>query len=155
MLGSGPERKRLQSLAEALGIAGNVRFEGQIPSGEMPARLARLHLLVLPSHTRSNWMEQFGRILIEAMISGVPVVGSNSGEIPNVIGDAGLVYPEGEVSTLREHIHSLMVDPDLWMIYAQLGRDRVHARYTQARIAAETVEVYRAILEGDLPEGLT
>jgi glycosyltransferase involved in cell wall biosynthesis len=148
LLGSGPERKRLWALAESLGIAARVHFDGQVPSGEMPARLARLHLLVLPSHSQPNWMEQFGRILIEAMVSGVPVVGSNSGEIPNVIGDAGLVYPEGEVNALRDHIHSLMVDPDLWMIYAQLGRDRVQARYTQARIAAETVEVYRAILEG-------
>ena len=57
---------------------------------------------MLPSLTRPNWKEQFGRVLVEAMACGVPVVGSDSGEIPRVIGEAGLVVitnkqvPEGE-----------------------------------------------------------
>jgi len=45
-----------------------------------------LDVLVLPSRSRSFWKEQFGRVLIEAMACGVPVIGSSSGEIPNVIG---------------------------------------------------------------------
>jgi len=146
LLGSGPDRTRLEALARALGIAERVRFEGQVPSGEMPAHLARLHALALPSHSRPNWTEQFGRILVEAMASGVPVIGSDAGEIPNVIGDAGLVYPEGQIDALREAIESLMDGPDRWMIYSQCGRDRVAAHYTQAQIAAETVEVYKVML---------
>jgi glycosyltransferase involved in cell wall biosynthesis len=102
--------------------------------------------LVLPSRTRPNWVEQFGRVLIEAMASGVPVVGSDSGEIPNVIGDAGLVFPEGDIGRLRAHLQSLIDDPGLWAALARRGRERVQARYTQARIAAETVQVYREVL---------
>ena len=148
LLGSGPDRRRLEALAGALGIANRVQFEGQVPSGEVPERLARLHALVLPSHSRPNWVEQFGRILVEAMASGVPVIGSDVGEIPNVIGDAGLIYPEGEIDALHASIEGLMAGPDRWMIYSQRGCDRVLAHYTQARIAAETVEVYKVILEG-------
>jgi glycosyltransferase involved in cell wall biosynthesis len=148
LLGSGPEQKALEKLADSLGIAGRVRFEGQIPSGEMPEHLARLHALVLPSHSRPNWVEQFGRILIEAMVSGVPVIGSDSGEIPNVIEDAGLVYPEGEIDALRERIERLIVDPDLWMILSQSGRDRAQTHYSQAQVAARTVEAYNYVLEG-------
>ena len=112
----------------------------------MPDRLAGLHVLVLPSHSQSNWVEQFGRILIEAMASGVPVIGSDSGEIPNVIADAGLIYPEGEVGALREQIQSLMEDPDRWMVVSQSGCDRAQANYSQAQIAERTVEVYRQML---------
>ena len=148
LLGSGPERRALERLARALGIEERVHFEGQIASGEMPERLAGLHILVLPSRSQPNWVEQFGRILIEAMASGVPVVGSDSGEIPNVIGEAGLVYPEGEIEALREQIQSLMDDPDRWMVLAQSGRDRARAHYSQAQVAARTVEVYREVLNG-------
>ena len=146
LLGSGPEDESLRALARSLGIAEQVRFEGQIASSDVPDHLSRLHALVLPSRTRPNWAEQFGRVLIEAMASGVPVVGSDSGEIPNVIGDAGLVFPEGDVGALRAHLQSLIVDPDLWVKLAQRGHERVLARYTQARIAKETVKVYREAL---------
>jgi glycosyltransferase involved in cell wall biosynthesis len=146
LLGGGAERERLSDLARSLGIADRVLFDEQIPSPEVPNYLTRLHALVLPSHTRPNWKEQFGRVLTEAMISGVPVVGSNSGEIPNVIGDAGLVFPEGDVEALRAHLQSLMTDSDLWADLSRRGRERVLARYTQTQIAAETAEVYEEIL---------
>jgi glycosyltransferase involved in cell wall biosynthesis len=148
LLGSGPEREPLLSLARSLGIAERVEFDDQIPSPQVPAYLSKLHALVLPSRTRPNWQEQFGRVLIEAMISGVPVVGSDSGEIPNVIGKAGLVYPEGDTGALREHLQALMSQPDLWTDLARRGRERVRARFTQAQVAAETVAVYREALGG-------
>jgi glycosyltransferase involved in cell wall biosynthesis len=131
-----------------LGIAGRTVFDGQIPSLEVPSYLAQLHVLVLPSRTRSNWQEQFGRVLPEAMVSGVPVVGSDSGEIPNVIGDAGLIYPEGDVEALRAHLQALMGDRALWHDMAERGRERVLAHYTQAQVAAETVAVYRNLIRG-------
>jgi glycosyltransferase involved in cell wall biosynthesis len=146
LLGAGPQRDALHALAQSLGIAGRVLFEGQVPSPDVPARLRELHALVLPSRSRRNWMEQFGRALIEGMASGVPVVGSDSGEIPNVVGDAGLIYPEGDVDALRLHLQALIDDRSLWADLARRGRERVLARFTQAQIAAETVQVYREAL---------
>ncbi len=67
------------------------------PPPRRPAITGRLDILVLPSLSRPNWVEQFGRVLIEAMACGVAVVGSASGEIPWVIGDAGVLFPEGDV----------------------------------------------------------
>ncbi len=144
LLGTGPQRDALRALARSLGILDRVTFEGQVPSPDVPARLARLHALVLPSRTRHNWMEQFGRALIEGMVSGVPVVGSDSGEIPNVIGDAGRVFPEGDVDALHRHLQAMIDDRSLWADLARRGRERVLACFTQAQIAAQTVEVYRA-----------
>jgi len=146
LLGDGPDKERLVSLAKMLGIADRVHFDPWMPSPQVPGYLAQLHALVLPSHTLPNWKEQFGRVLTEAMVSGVPVVGSDSGEIPNVIGDAGLVYPEGDVERLAAHLSDLMSQPDLWARLAQQGKERVLAHYTQAQVAQETVRVYKEML---------
>ena len=145
LLGGGPERARLASLAHALGIADRVSFEGRVPSSQVPVYLQKLHALVLPSHTTRRWKEQFGRVLIEAMVSGVPVVGSDSGQIPEVIGDAGLVFPEGDVDALRGQLRSLMRDAGLWQEMAKRGRERVMAHFTQAQVAARTVAFYNKL----------
>ena len=146
IMGSGPQRASLESLAAELGIAERVRFEDPIPSSQMPGYYNQLDALVLPSLTRPNWKEQFGRVLIEAMACGVPVVGSDSGEIPNVIGEAGLVFAEGDVQALRAKLSQLMADPALRDELARRGRDRVLAHYTQAQVAAKTYQVYRELL---------
>jgi glycosyltransferase involved in cell wall biosynthesis len=146
ILGSGPQKAHLESLAVKLGIAEQVRFEEPIPSTQMPGYYHQLDALVLPSLTRPNWKEQFGRVLIEAMACGVPVVGSDSGEIPNVIGDAGLVFPEGDRRALRARLSQLMADPALRDELARRGRDRVLAHYTQAQVAAKTYQVYRELM---------
>ncbi|MCL6431014.1 MAG: glycosyltransferase [Anaerolineae bacterium] len=144
--GSGPLQEALESRARELGVRERVSFSAHLPSLEMPRFYNRLHALVLPSLTMSNWQEQFGRVLIEAMACGVPVVGSSSGEIPNVIGDAGLTFREGDVAALRLALQRLYDSPALREELARRGRRRVEERYTQARIAAATVEVYRQLL---------
>jgi len=145
LIGAGPEQARLAQLAEALGLAARVTFESA-PSLEMPARLAALDCLVLPSRTRPNWKEQFGRVLIEAMACGVPVIGASSGEIPNVIGDAGLLFPEGDVPALAAHLATLRANPAERAALGAKGRARVLAHYTQAQVAAATLALYRQVL---------
>ncbi len=145
--GVGPERGALERLSGELGIAERVIFDGAIPSMEMPAYLRELDVLVLPSRTRPRWKEQFGRILIEAMSSEVAVVGAASGEIPNVIGDAGLVFPEGDATALCACLQRLLQEPGLRDSLGARGRERVLQRYTQAQIAAATVDVYRSLMK--------
>lgn len=146
ILGAGPEQGRLEALARRLKVADRVSFEKSLASLHMPAFYHGLDALVLPSRSRPNWVEQFGRVLIEAMACGVPVVGSDCGEIPNVVGDAGLIFPEGDAGALRECLVRLMRDPDLRADLARRGRERVLAHFTQAQIAARTVAVYRKLI---------
>lgn len=150
VVGSGPLRPSLEAEARALHVARQVSFEEQVPSTEVPARLRRLDVLVLPSKTQANWKEQFGRVLVEAMSCGVAVIGSDCGEIPRVIGDAGLVFPEGDVEALRQCLARLMHDPSLRRELGRRGRARVLAHYTQAQIAAQTYAVYEEMLRGEL-----
>jgi glycosyltransferase involved in cell wall biosynthesis len=145
IVGSGPAEAALRNLARSLGIAERVTFRAPIPSTQMPDFYRSLDVFVLPSRTQPNWKEQFGRVLIEAMACGVPVVTSRCGEAPNVVGDAGLLFDEEDVAALVMHLSQLMDQPQCRKALGRRGRARVVQRYTMRRIADQTVEVYRAL----------
>ncbi len=145
-VGHGPMRNTLEEQAIRLGVAERVIFKAGVPTYEVPGEMQRLDALVLPSVTRPNWIEQFGRVLPEAMACETPVIGSTSGEIPHVIGDAGLVFTEGDVTALVACVRQLLADPQLYERLARAGRQRVLENYTQERIARQTYEVYQEML---------
>lgn len=143
--GGGPEAGALQRLTSELGLSERVQFDPLVPSMQMPEFFNHLSALVLPSRTRPNWKEQFGRVLVEAMACGTPVIGSTCGEIPNVVGEAGLLFPEGDVQALAAHLRVLLTDASLPARLSELGRARVLAQYTHQHIAAQTYAVYRSL----------
>lgn len=145
--GDGPERRALERLAAELGIGDRVNFDGAIANRDMPTYLRQLDALVLASRTLPNWTEQFGRVLVEAMASGVAVVGADSGEIPNVIGPAGLIFAEEDAAALNACLRRLLAEEGLRETLGNAGRERVLQRYTQAQVAAATVAVYREMVE--------
>ena len=146
IVGEGPSEPVLRDQALQMGVAAQVAFWPMVPSTEMPALYPQFDVLVLPSLTQPNWKEQFGRVLTEAMACGVPVIGSDSGEIPNVIGDAGLIFPEGDSEALGHQLITLRDQPRLREALGRKGRARVQAHFTMQRVADATVEVYRALL---------
>jgi glycosyltransferase involved in cell wall biosynthesis len=119
----------------------------------MPHFYQSLDALVLPSRSTPSWIEQFGRVLIEAMACGIPCVGSDSGEIPHVLGDAGLVFREGDSAALRDQLRRLAGDDGLRASLGSAGRDRVMARYTMSHVASATAAVYRAIMSAHKTKG--
>lgn len=149
LIGSGPFQVEVERLAEAWGLKERLVLTGPVPHGEVPHYLNSLDVLVLPSLTTPHWKEQFGRVLIEAMACEVPVVGSSSGEIPQVIGDAGLIFQEGNAVELAEKLRLLIEDESLRRDLALRGRDRVLKHYTCETIAKKTYEVYRKVLGGN------
>lgn len=145
-LGDGPLRPELEVRAHQSGVFDRVVFIPSVSSVDVPSYLVALDVLVLPSLTTPSWKEQFGRVLIEAMACEVPVVGSDSGEIPNVIGDAGLVFREGEIGELRARLRQLMESENLCARLAEAGRQRVLRVYTQKAVAEATYRVYEELL---------
>ncbi len=145
LAGAGDFAGELERLALELGVRHRVRLIGRLPSGQMADFYRTLDTFVLPSRTTNVWKEQFGRVLVEAMACGVPVVGSNSGEIPAVIGDAGLLFSEGHVGELVAHLERLAASADQRHHYGALGRARVHSHFTMGQIAQQTIEVYRRL----------
>ena len=146
LIGAGPERRRLAARAHRLGMAARTHFAGSADSTEMPAWLNALDALVLPSRRGRGWTEQFGRVLVEAMACGVPVVGAISGEIPAVVGSAGLLFAEEDVAALRGHLERLAGAPELRHALGAAGRARALSHYTQERIARDTVDLYEVVL---------
>jgi glycosyltransferase involved in cell wall biosynthesis len=107
IVGSGPDEHVLRALARELKIESRIICIPWVPHSEVARQLQRMDVLVLPSRTTSTWKEQFGRVLIEAMACGTAVVGSDSGEIPRVIGDAGFIFPEGDIGGLENRLKAL------------------------------------------------
>ena len=119
--GDGPERRRLARQARALRIGDRVRFQGHLGSAAMPGWLAGLDMLVLPSISTPGIVEQFGRILVEAMACGVPVIGSSSGGIPGVIGKAGVVCGGAGVTAVRDALAAPRRDGTLGLLAVLVG----------------------------------
>ena len=143
VIGQGPYQSALRELATRLGIQDRVSFLGCVGHRDLPKYMGAMDVLVLPSITTSRWKEQFGRVLIEAMACGVPVIGSSSGEIPRVIGDAGLVFQEGDPKDLARCLNLLQAHPGLSTQLRQKGRERVAEHFTWEQVAARTMHVYR------------
>jgi glycosyltransferase involved in cell wall biosynthesis len=148
LVGNGPDGARLKSVAEACGVSARVQWVPWVHSGEVVEYMNAFDVLALPSRTRPNIKEQFGRVLVEAMSCETCVVGSDSGEIPNVIGDAGLIFREGDERDLAHRLHQMMDAPAVRESLRHRGRQRVLDHFTYAKIATDTVDFYRRICSG-------
>ena len=146
-IGTGPYEKTLREEARQVGITDQIHFLGYVPHTDIPDYLARLDLVVLPSETQSNWKEQFGRILIESMACGTPVLGSDSGEIPYLIQrtGGGRTFPEGDATACAQQLTRLLRDDDLRAALAQKGRDSVYNRYTHAALARAFIDTIESL----------
>ncbi len=145
LIGRGPLRTPLEEAAAARGLAGRLRWVDTVPHQQVAGYMNALDVLVLPSQPAPRWTEQFGHVLIEAMASGVPVIGSDAGAIPEVIGDAGLLFPAGDAAALAERLERLRAAPALRRELAERGRARVLERFTDAAIAGRTVAFWREV----------
>ena len=137
---------KIEEEGRRLGILEQIRIIDTIPSSQVPDYLNCMDCLVLPSHTTKKWKEQFGRVLIEAMACEVPVIGSDSGEISNVIGDSGLIFKEGDADDLSSKIRLLINNEGLRMKLARNGLQRVLDNFTQEKAARETYKIYQKMM---------
>ncbi|MDH7515936.1 MAG: glycosyltransferase [Bacteroidota bacterium] len=145
-VGGGSLERDMLERAGAHGIAERIRIVPPVRHEEIPHYLRAMDVLVLPSYTVPHWKEQFGQVLVQAMACEVPVVGSRHGEIPNVVGDAGFLFPERDIESLASILARLLASEELRRSMGKKGRMRVLAEYTDKRIAERTVDVYRALL---------
>lgn len=144
--GGGSSADLLHKEAHEAGIADKAEFHAHIDREKIPEFLSGMDILILPSLTTPVWKEQFGRVLIEAMAAKVPVIGSDSGEIPNVIGDAGLIFQEGSAMDLASKIMSLVSDEKLYKECVKKGYERVKGNFTNEIIAEKINGFYKKII---------
>lgn len=145
MVGAGEMEKELRSRAADEGIADRVVFTGFVPHLKTASLFSAMDFLVLPSETQTNWREQFGRVLLEAMACGTPVIGSDSGEIPAIIRatNGGMVFRERDPVSLAATMRRMILDPVLRATLARAGASAVNELFSLPQAAksfAETIE---------------
>ena len=145
-VGGGVFQPALKQRVAELGLVERVKFLPPRPMTELPAAMNAMDALLLVSRTTRTWKEQFGRVIIEAQACGTPVIGSDSGSIPEIVGEGGIIVPEGSSSALANAIRQLSDDPDLVARLGRRGREQVVAHYTWQRVAEQMRDIYAGLL---------
>jgi glycosyltransferase involved in cell wall biosynthesis len=145
-VGAGPLEGDMRDWANRHGD--RVRVCTDVVHNAVPAYLNAMDVLCAPSQTTPRWREQFGRMLIEAFACGVPVVGSDSGEIPYVIGDAGMIVNESDEVGWRKTLETLLNDPVKRRELAERGRQRAHSQFAWPVVARKHLAFFEQILNG-------
>jgi glycosyltransferase involved in cell wall biosynthesis len=145
IVGDGEQRQELEHWLEGPALRDRAYYAGVLAKGELLATYPKFDVLVLPSLTTPDSVEQFGAVLAEAMAWGVPVIGSNSGAIPETIGQAGVIVPEGDVPALARAISGMVGDPKVHRRQAAWGRKRFQEHYScaaHARVVADMLQIH-------------
>ncbi len=144
LVGGGPMESQLRAWGARHGD--RVRVVTGVPHAGVPAYVNAFDLLAAPSLTTPRWREQLGRMLLEAFAVGVPVVGSDSGEIPHVLADAGVVVPEGDVAAWAAALGALLDSPARRRELGALGRERCAAVFAWPVVARQTLSFFNRLL---------
>lgn len=144
ILGSGPYESNITRWATARGWSDRVRIL-LVPHDDVPRYLGAMDLMLAPSQTTPSWKEQFGRMIIEAFACGVPVIGSDSGEIPYVIAEAGVVVPEADVGEWVRQTETLLSDERRRHALGGKGLQRCREHYDVGQVAEKYIEFYHEL----------
>ncbi|KPA12237.1 glycosyl transferase family 1 [Candidatus Magnetomorum sp. HK-1] len=123
-------------------LSANVHFLGRIDQQTFNMQYAKAGMAVVPSI-----YEGFGLPAGEAMACAVPLISTNGGALPEVVGDAGILIPPGNTDELIKNIRFLMDNPDKAYLMGQKGYKRVHREFTWKKAAEKIADIYTEILD--------
>jgi glycosyltransferase involved in cell wall biosynthesis len=146
--GAGPEAAALEARAAALGLAGRVTFHGFADESTLPGVFPTFDVLAVPSILVPGVLEQFGRVAVEGQASGVPVVASAIGALPDVVGDAGILVPSSDPGALRAALVRVLEEPGLWAQLREAGLASV-GRYSWESVAEAQQALYERAVAPD------
>lgn len=144
IIGDGVERPRLEALAQARGLTGRVTFFGEVDDAKRAYLLAQCDILVVPSQHE----ELFGMVAVEGALSGLPVVATAIGGLPEIVehGHTGYLFPKGDIAALASHLATLAADPILSARLGSNGRRKALALYGAERTCDLYEDLYKASL---------
>jgi glycosyltransferase involved in cell wall biosynthesis len=144
-VGGGPQEPLLRAFADA--HPGRVSLATNVQHDQVAAHINAMDVLCAPSVTTTRWREQFGRMLIEAMACGVPVLASRSGEIPHVVGDAGVLLPEGDAPAWTAALSRVLGDPGHARVLADRGLRRARTEFAWPIIARRHLAFFDELVD--------
>jgi N-acetyl-alpha-D-glucosaminyl L-malate synthase BshA len=141
MIGDGPDRPAAEEEARGLGVEGSVSFLGKLD--QIAPLLAAADLFLLPSQT-----ESFGLSALEALASGVPVIGTKAGGLPEVIrdGETGILCEIGDVAGMAAAALEILQDPERWSAMSRLAASDARTRFSRDAIVGKYESLYRRSL---------
>jgi len=144
-VGTGAMESQLQTWAKL--HPNQVRICTDVRHNDVVNYLNAMDILVAPSQSAKNWREQFGRMLIEAFACGIPVIGSDSGEIPYVIGQSGIVVGEKDETGWVKAISELLTNPSKREQLSKEGLEKVHSEFSWEIVARKYLDFFSEIIE--------
>jgi glycosyltransferase involved in cell wall biosynthesis len=148
--GDGPATLPALELAGSLSVRERVEVEPWRSTEELAAIYRTTHVVLVPSQPTETWVEQFGRVIVEAQASGAVVAGYASGSIPEVAGEAAILADVGDVTGLAEGIRRLLLDADDFSGRRKRGI-ALSASRTWTKVAERQADLYRRVVAGDVP----
>ncbi|OFW26922.1 MAG: glycosyl transferase family 1 [Acidobacteria bacterium RIFCSPLOWO2_02_FULL_65_29] len=148
IIGAGPLEATLRAWARRHGA--RVAINTEVRHQDVPRWLNAMDVLAAPSQSTPKWREQFGRMLIEAFACGVPVVASDSGEIPHVVGGSGIIVAEGDVAAWTRALQQVLGDEALRRDLSARGRLAAVSRYDWPVVARQHADFFRRLVDGAL-----
>jgi glycosyltransferase involved in cell wall biosynthesis len=148
--GDGPLADQLKALASARGVGSRVTWTGYIEHDRTTEFYRSIDVLVLPSRARANIKEQFGRVVVEALACGVPVVTSDCGELPRLVArtQGGWIFPQRDAGALAAVLGRLRGRPQLLRSVGDRGRRRVIAEFGMDSVAGRFVAAIEDAVRG-------
>jgi glycosyltransferase involved in cell wall biosynthesis len=162
MIGRGEEKEGIIKRIRELNLENKVVIINHVEQVQLPKYMSCMDILVLPSIQRKYagsklakifpflqipWAEQFGRVLVEAMACKVAVIGSDSGSIPDVVGNAGLIFKENDSEDLAEKLNYMINNGKFREKCIELGYERAYERYTWDKVALNYKKVWEKLLD--------
>jgi glycosyltransferase involved in cell wall biosynthesis len=144
IMGEGPYEEQLKARVAELGLTDRVSFRGWGTPADVAAFLRSLDAMVLLTRTTTSVREQFGRVIVEAQACGVPVIGSQGGAIPDVVGDGGWIIPEQDPEALARLLDVIAADPESLRAHGVAAQVNVRDRFTYDAVAEDLVEACMA-----------
>jgi glycosyltransferase involved in cell wall biosynthesis len=141
IVGRGPEEKRLRDLANKISEEKKVRFFGFVPYSDMPSIFKKVDIFVHPG----KWIEPFGRTILEAMLAKVPIITSDSGAPPTIVGDSGVIFRTGNILELAKSLEILIEDQEKRTDMALKAYNMAKNDYSPDAITKRIVNEYKAL----------
>jgi glycosyltransferase involved in cell wall biosynthesis len=138
IVGTGPLERELREWMKR--YPGRCSLMTSVRHAEVPGYMNAMDVVAVPSRTTNNWREQFGRVVVEAFACGIPVIASDSGELPFTVGDAGVIVHEGDGDAWARRLQELLRSPETRRDLGVRGRDRATSQFAWPLVARKTLD---------------
>jgi glycosyltransferase involved in cell wall biosynthesis len=139
LVGDGQEKSRIHEIIQSLNLEKNVILMGE--QKQIPSLLQSADVFILVSHHEGS-----PNSLLEAMASGLACIGSDTGGIPQIVGDSGIIIPIGDMKALKDSIERILTDSDLRVELSHKARLNAEMNHSWSSIARRTLELYQGLV---------